>query len=80
MDWTTLWYSSVARAHAVWLVTVNDKPSHAFTVKHEAQSWLLRERAKRNWSIYRVFRLPDGHQGDPAAVELNVVKFINGER
>lgn len=67
----------MARAHNVYVVTLNDKPRKAFTVKHECRTWLKSNypRAPGNLTIWR---LPDGpwREEGPVNVTAEVYKFI----
>lgn len=63
----------MARAHSVWLIIVNDKPTKAFTVKHEAKTWL---EENTGWNIYRIWKLPDGKYPLFAPKELTRAEFM----
>lgn len=66
----------MARSHAVWLVTRNNEPFMAFTVKHELMSFL--ETRPYGWNFWSVYRLPDGdyrYDDSPEAGKQRVRKY-----
>lgn len=64
----------MARAHTVWMIMVNGKPTKAFTVKHEARTWL---EGSKGWNIYSIFRMPDGQYPLFAVTELTYKGFMD---
>ncbi len=55
----------MARATYIYLVTKDGEPIAAFTVKHEMESWIV-----RNPGTYNKFRMGDGGHGAKAPAEM----------
>lgn len=63
----------MARAHTCWVIHVNGTPTKAFTVKHEAQSWL---RDLKGWNLIDVWRMPDGQYPLFKPEKLTKMEFL----